>query len=260
MFIVPWITSYAYPDHWAYIDPKNKAYRHMLLAVYFAFVGSALTLIYCAKGPAWMSQFAMLLFFLVVHIVLWGINKMWAQTIAWVLVLLVIVAISTQQSTKQLSAWLCDLPKGVYRHWRRSAHCPTRLKVLSVLFSVFPIGMLSGPTFAPWEPVQKYVRWHPYNEDAELLWRGNFFTFSLFFFVTSTNPIRHGAILLFFAWHGLMHGTVMLVDNLRNLDGNGNWEHAFEITFFFLLGVFCAFCTQPLLRRSSDRTLVSTEP
>ncbi|KAJ0404960.1 hypothetical protein ATCC90586_002719 [Pythium insidiosum] len=242
MFIAPWITSFVFPDRWAFIDPKNKAYRNMLLAVYFAFVGSALTLSYCAKGAPWISQFAMLMFFLVVHISLWGVNEMWAQTIAWGLVLLVIVTVSARQSTKGLLQWLKDLPRGAYSHWRKSTKCPARLKVLSVLFSVFPIGMLAGPTFSPWERVQKYVRWHPYNEDAELLWRGNFFTFSLFFFITSTNPIRHGAIVLFFAWHGLLHGTVMLIDNLRDLDGNGNWEHAFEISFFFLLGLFCSFC------------------
>ncbi|KAJ0388715.1 hypothetical protein P43SY_010531 [Pythium insidiosum] len=109
----------------------------------------------------------MLMFFLVVHISLWGVNEMWAQTIAWGLVLLVIVTVSARQSTKGLLQWLKDLPRGAYSHWRKSTKCPARHKVLSVLFSVFPIGMLAGPTFSPWERVQKYVRWHPYNEDAE---------------------------------------------------------------------------------------------
>ena len=36
--------------------------------------------------------------------------------------------------------------------------------------------------------VQRWVRWHPYNLDAELLWRGTFATFALALFFTAANP------------------------------------------------------------------------
>mmetsp|Transcript_33599 Transcript_33599/g.78794 ORF Transcript_33599/g.78794 Transcript_33599/m.78794 type:complete len:106 (-) Transcript_33599:226-543(-) len=87
--------------------------------------------------------------------------------------------------------------------------------------------------------VQKFVRWHPYNVDEEMIWRGNFFCFAVALLFIGLSPKRHASVLVFFAFHFPAHSLVMLIDNLRNLDGNGNPEHAGEVIIFMLGGISC---------------------
>ena len=80
--------------------------------------------------------------------------------------------------------WARDYVHTAYGHLGQG---PCGLKIYTVVFSLLPFGFIM-PIFGPWERVQLWVRWHPYNLDAELLWRGTFATFACALFLTAANP------------------------------------------------------------------------
>ena len=82
-------------------------------------------------------------------------------------------------------AWVKDFCQGAYGHLADPVN-KLRVKVYTLIFASFSFGLIM-PIFAPWEHAEKWVRWHPYNVDAELLWRGTFATFALAFFLTAAN-------------------------------------------------------------------------
>ncbi|CAK9004211.1 unnamed protein product [Durusdinium trenchii] len=136
-------------------------------------------------------------------------------------------------------AWI-DFCKGAYRHLTDPV-MKLRVKIYTIVFSLLPFGLIM-PIFGPWERVQKWVRWHPYNLDAELLWRGTFATFALAFFLTAANPKVNNSIVAFFAAHGVCHSVSMFIDNrIFPMDGNDNVEHILEISVFLVIGLFHLF-------------------
>ncbi|CAE7904878.1 unnamed protein product [Symbiodinium microadriaticum] len=144
--------------------------------------------------------------------------------------------IRTSESDIRLKAWLWDFASGAYRHlWDPDvALC---VKIYTVVFSIFPFGLVM-PIFGPWDSVELWVRWRPYNIQAELLWRGTFATFFLAFFLAAANPKVCNSIVAFFAWHGICHSISMFVDNrILPADGNDNLEHLLEISVFMVLGL-----------------------
>jgi hypothetical protein len=118
--------------------------------------------------------------------------------------------------------------------------CPqTTLRVLLVVFGIL---LVSAPVSQPWSGrPERFIRWHDYSVDAELLWRGTFCNFAIHNWMAAVDPSgRHRPYVVFMAVQGIIHATVMLFDNRISAargQANGNWEHAFEISGFYLLGV-----------------------
>jgi hypothetical protein len=120
--------------------------------------------------------------------------------------------------------------------------CDCRRTALRAVLIMFGIGLVSAPIHLPWSgKPEPFIRWHDYSVDAELLWRGTFGNFAAHNWLAATDPSeRHRPYVVFMAVQGFIHATVMLVDNrIAAARGgpNGNWEHAFEISGFYLLGV-----------------------
>jgi hypothetical protein len=112
------------------------------------------------------------------------------------------------------------------------------LRTILIIFAI----LLLIPIIMPWEgPPERFVRWHSFSIQGELLWRGTFASFSLCNLLSAIDPSGAGAsYVAFMAIQGIFHGTTMLVDNRISASKgseNGNPEHAWsEIPFFLLLG------------------------
>ncbi|CAK9079425.1 Lon protease homolog [Durusdinium trenchii] len=167
----------------------------------------------------------MAIMWLTIQSVLLAITGLWLQLgLALALIVVVLVLAWPLRSL----AWI-DFCKGAYRHLTDPV-MKLRVKIYTIVFSLLPFGLIM-PIFGPWERVQKWVRWHPYNLDAELLWRGTFATFALAFFLTAANPKVNNSIVAFFAAHGVCHSVSMFIDNrIFPMDGNDNVEHILEIS------------------------------
>lgn len=178
----------------------------------------------------------MAIMWLTIQSVLLAITGLWLQLgLALALIVVVLVLAWPLRSL----AWI-DFCKGAYRHLTDPV-MKLRVKIYTIVFSLLPFGLIM-PIFGPWERVQKWVRWHPYNLDAELLWRGTFATFALAFFLTAANPKVNNSIVAFFAAHGVCHSVSMFIDNrIFPMDGNDNVEHILEISVFLVIGLFHLF-------------------
>jgi hypothetical protein len=125
---------------------------------------------------------------------------------------------------------------------RLCTSCDCRTTALRAVLIIFGIGLVSAPIPLPWSgPPEPFIRWRDYSVDAELLWRGTFCNFAAHNWLAAADPSgRHRPYVVFMAVQGITHATVMLFDNrIAAARGhlNGNWEHAFEISGFYLLGV-----------------------
>eukprot|EP00913_Durusdinium_trenchii_P012838 g12054.t1 len=179
-----------------------------------------------ALGIVQLPLLLMAIMWLTIQSVLLAITGLWLQLgLALALIVVVLVLAWPLRSL----AWI-DFCKGAYRHLTDPV-MKLRVKIYTIVFSLLPFGLIM-PIFGPWERVQKWVRWHPYNLDAELLWRGTFATFALAFFLTAANPKVNNSIVAFFAAHGVCHSVSMFIDNrIFPMDGNDN-EHSSEDSAF----------------------------
>eukprot|EP00439_Symbiodinium_sp_Y106_P052939 s1021_g7.t1 len=235
------LATYPLPDELVFIAPVNRPYHHMRLTVFFAFGIPFLQQVqqgYSSRMRLCLQPLlCMLIFWLTVQSILLAIIGLWLQlSLAMALLLAVVILAWPLRST----AWLWDFASGAYRHlWDPDA--ALRVKIYTVVFSIFPFGLLM-PIFAAWDPVELWVRWRPYNIQAELLWRGTFATFALAFFLAAANPKVNNSIVAFFAAHGICHSISMFVDNrIFPADGNDNLEHLLEISIFMVLGLTHCF-------------------
>ena len=99
------------------------------------------------------------------------------------------------------------------------------LVVMAVLFIAFPV-------LQPWSgPPEPFVRWHPFSEHAELVWRGIFLSFAAAMLLAALDPLgRHRFFMILLVTSGFLHAGEMAVDNLcaARMGGmNGNAEHLY---------------------------------
>ena len=99
------------------------------------------------------------------------------------------------------------------------------LVVMAVLFIEFPV-------LQPWSgPPEPFVRWHPFSEHAEVVWRGIFLSFAAAMLLAALDPLgRHRFFLILLVTSGSLHAAEMAVDNLcaARMGGvNGNAEHLY---------------------------------
>eukprot|EP00439_Symbiodinium_sp_Y106_P022722 s125_g2.t2 len=228
------VATYPLPDDLVFTVPVNRPYHHMRLTVFFGFGIPFLTQGHGKTRLRLQPLLTMLIFWLTLQSILLVSIGMWLQlglAIA-LLIAVIVLAWPILRSTD----WIWDFGRGAYRHLRDS-NTAIPVKIYTVIFSLFPFGLIM-PIFGPWERVQLWVRWRPYNVEAELLWRGTFATFFLSFFFTAANPKVNNAIVAFFAAHGICHSISMFFDNrITPTYGNENVEHLLEISLFMVLGL-----------------------
>ncbi|CAE7600035.1 unnamed protein product, partial [Symbiodinium sp. KB8] len=228
------LATYPLPDDLVFTVPVNRPYHHMRLTVFFGFGIPFLMQGHGKTRLRLQPLLAMLIFWLTLQSILLVIIGMWLQLGLAIALLLAVVVLAwpVLRSTE----WIWDFGRGAYQHLRDS-NTAIPVKIYTLIFSLFPFGLLM-PIFGPWERVQLWVRWRPYNVEAELLWRGTFATFFLSFFFTAANPKVNNAIVAFFAAHGICHSISMFFDNrITPTYGNENAEHLLEISLFMVLGL-----------------------
>lgn len=233
------MATYPLPDALVFKEPVNHPYHHMRLTVFFGFGFPFLLQFYSNCSLHLQPLVFMVAFWLVIQSILLGITGLYLQmTLALGLLAAVLVLTWPLHSAQ----WVRDFTTGAYQHMKDPT-TKLRLKIYTVIFSIFPWGLVM-PIFGPWdrEKVELWYRWHPYNVDTELLWRGTFATFMVAFLVTAANPISNNSIVAFFAAHGVCHSISMFIDNrLVPADGNDNLEHLLEISIFMAIGLFHYF-------------------
>eukprot|EP00435_Cladocopium_sp_Y103_P037908 s1893_g10.t1 len=219
-------------------DPVNHPYHHMRLTVFFGF-GFPFLLQWLGKTSLTLQPLLlMVILFLAIQSVLLAVTGLWLQMGLALALLVAVLGLAWPYGFS--FGWLKDFYQGAYQHLFDPA-TKFRLKIYTFIFSGFPFFLLM-PIFGTWEQVQRWVRWHPYNLDAELLWRGTFATFALALFFTAANPKVNNSIVAFFAAHGVCHSVSMFIDNrLLPTDGNDNVEHLLEISIFMAIGLFHFF-------------------
>ncbi|CAE7469296.1 unnamed protein product [Symbiodinium pilosum] len=231
------IATYPLPESLVFKGPVNRPYHRMRLTVFFGFGFPFLM--------QWRERTSLNLQPLIFMVGVWLLiqSVLLAYTGLWLqmgLALALLAAVLGLAWPLRDLGWIKDFCKGAYRHLCDPA-TKLRVKVYTFIFSLLPFGLIM-PIFGPWERVQLWVRWFPYNEDAELLWRGTFATFAFAFFLTAANPKMNNSIVAFFAAHGVFHSISMFIDNrLLPMDGNDNVEHLLEISIFMLIGLFHIF-------------------
>ncbi|CAJ1334776.1 unnamed protein product [Effrenium voratum] len=225
------------PENMVFKGPVNWPYHHMRLTVFFGFGFPFLLQCYGGTSLRLQPLVFMVTMWLGIQCILLAITGLWLQ---FGLALALIVAVMALALPLRSGLCVKDFCRGAYQHLFDPA-AKLRVKVYTCIFSVFPFG-LSGPVFLDWEEVQTWVRWHPYNVHAELLWRGTFATFAVALFLTAANPKVNNSIVAFFAAHGVCHSVSMFIDNrIFPRDGNDNVEHLLEISIFMVIGVFHIF-------------------
>lgn len=231
------MATYPLPEKLVLKDPVNHPYHHMRLTVFFGF-GFPFLLQWLGKTSLTLQPLLlMVILFLLIQSVLLAITGLWLQMALALALFVAVVGLAWPYGSS--FGWLRDFSQGAYQHLFEATKL--RLKIYTVIFSGFPFFLLM-PIFGPWEQVQRWVRWHPYNLDAELLWRGTFATFALALFFTAANPRVNNSIVAFFAAHGVCHSVSMFIDNrLLPSDGNDNVEHLLEISIFMAIGLFHFF-------------------
>lgn len=232
------LATYPLPDELVFIAPVNRPYHHMRLTVFFGFGVPFLMQGYSSRIRLCLQPLlCMLIFWLAVQSILLATISLWLQLSFAVALLLAVLILAWPLRSM---AWLWDFASGAYRHlW--DPDVALRVKIYTVVFSIFPFGLVM-PILGPCDSVELWVRWRPYNIQAELLWRGTFATFFLAFFLAAANPKVCNSIVAFFAWHGICHSISMFVDNrILPADGNDNLEHLLEISVFMVLGLTNCF-------------------
>ncbi len=88
----------------------------------------------------------------------------------------------------------------------------------SIVLILWAIAFFVFPVFQSWAgPPEAFVRWHPYNQNAELVWRGIFACYAFMMIWTAThNPGKNLAFSLYLGISGGLHSTAMLIMNLVN--------------------------------------------
>lgn len=231
------MATYPLPEKLVLKDPVNHPYHHMRLTVFFGF-GFPFLLQWLGNTSLTLQPLLlMVIFFLSIQSVLLAITGLWLQMGLALALLVAVLGLAWPYGSS--FGWLKDFFQGAYQHLFEATKL--RLKIYTFIFSGFPFFLLM-PIFGSWEQAQRWVRWHPYNLDAELLWRGTFATFALALFFTAANPKVNNSIVAFFAAHCVCHSVSMFIDNrLLPADGNDNVEHLLEISIFMAIGLFHFF-------------------
>ena len=143
---------------------------------------------------------------------------------------------------------------------RRSSLSVAASVVLVVLACVFILFPVSQPWSGPPEP---FVRWHPFSQPGELVWRGVFLSFAFGMLLTAFDPLgRHRSFLIVLVLSGYLHSGEMAVDNLlaSRMDGmNCNPEHLYGdvLGWFAIASVSLLFLV--FARRRAHQTATSTD-
>ena len=107
---------------------------------------------------------------------------------------------------------------------------------LVVFLSGFACLLIFAPVFQPWDRVQDYVRWYPLNLEHELLFRGVFATFAIFYLLSCfTRYSYYRSFLLFQIVVNFIHPITMMADLAKSTQGNGNVEHLYGGIICYLL-------------------------
>lgn len=124
------------------------------------------------------------------------------------------------------------------------------LGALSLVFLV--------PVFAPWDgPVQPFVRWHPFSEAGEALFRGTFLTFAVGCAAAAAQRTLADAasFAVSFTTQCFVHATTMLVLSRTTGPKNTNFEHLpGNIACFYAIGLVL---TALLRRNAADAAAAS---
>lgn len=210
-----------------FTSPFNAAYHHMLLAVYLPLAACSLYIVFVQRLAPPLVVFttwqAVLLLSMVVTNAMVGTPAAASWWACLAAVALTANAFAARIGEACTRARGCAFSFVALGHTRGKAE-----SALSCLFIVFGLGIMAGPALSPWDRPAAYVRWIPKNTDDELIWRGVFACLSIGFVSAALSPDR-GFIgfTRFIQVHSASHALTMLVDNLRDLDGNGNPEHLY---------------------------------
>lgn len=97
--------------------------------------------------------------------------------------------------------------------WRPARKRTPMAWVYSAFLAIIAIAFLAFPVAQPWEgPPEPFVRWHPYGEAGELVWRGIFAAYALcMLWAAAEGPLtKHLLFVVYLAVSGFVHATAML--------------------------------------------------
>jgi hypothetical protein len=243
IFFVSPVIQLCWPSAWLHAPPTNLAYYHMMLTVYFSFATTNLVTKFL-ENLSTSSLYLLEILFTALHTILWAAIGMWHQSVLWGTITILLFVISFKHLPGNSANFTMSINPFLMAGWR--------LRLLSIFYGLLGLFVLAGPVLADWTPVQEFIRWHPYNIDTELIWRGIFLSFIGGLFYAATNLKRHLFIVIFFICHGAMHGLVMLIDNRLGLDGNGDSRHFIEIGAFLFVSLLSLFCIFPELKLNNN--------
>lgn len=113
---------------------------------------------------------------------------------------------------------------------QRSRSTPELLASMFLL--AFAVLFIAFPVLQSWSgPPEPFVRWHPFGNEPELIWRGVFFSFASGMLLAALDPACQGRLFLVaLVLSGSLHAAEMAADNLHSAAMhamNGNPQHLY---------------------------------